>query len=376
MKINYITNVRIPTTRAQGYAIMKMCSEFASLGNEVNLFVPNRINADNIKENIFDFYKVKNNFNIIKVKSFDLLANSTNFGRLYYWIDILSFLINSKLKISWNKNDFLYTRDFIVPLFFYKNKNIILEVHDVPTSKFLLNKIIKIPRLFVVISNGLKDELTSLGVPENRICVSPSGIDSSDFNVSLDKYEARKIIGLPLNEKLVFYIGLLDEWKGYRTLLEVSKKQNIGFKIVIIGGESHQIDLLKIEYPNVIFLGFKPYTELAINQITADVLVVPNSGKYPISKKYTSPLKVFNHMMSGVPIIASDLPSIREILNESNCFFAESDNPDSFLTTINKVLSSPEEVKIAVSNAKKDVIKYEWSSRAEKILKFINKNEL
>ena len=42
MKIKYITNVRIPTTRAQGYAIMKMCEEFSLAGIDIELIVPNR----------------------------------------------------------------------------------------------------------------------------------------------------------------------------------------------------------------------------------------------------------------------------------------------------------------------------------------------
>ena len=47
MRIKYITNVRIPTSRAQGYAIAKMCSEFAKTGAEVELFVPSRVNNKN-----------------------------------------------------------------------------------------------------------------------------------------------------------------------------------------------------------------------------------------------------------------------------------------------------------------------------------------
>ncbi|KND46788.1 MAG: Glycosyltransferase [Parcubacteria bacterium C7867-006] len=375
MKINYVTNVRIPTTRAQGYAIMKMCSEFANNGCDVELFIPNRVNADKIKEDPYIFYKVNKNFSINRILSTDLLANSGKFGIIFYWIDILSFIFSLKFLTKIRKRGFLYTRDFVIPLFFSKKNNIILELHDIPKSVFLFKFLIRKVSFFVVISNGLKNKLIDFGVDVNKILVSPSGFDPNDLKTDLDKFEARKFLNLPLDKKIVMYIGLLDDWKGYQTLLDASKGLSEGIQVVIIGGEKQQIESLKKIYPNVIFLGFRPYSELSINQVAADVLIVPNSGKFNISKFFTSPLKMFNHMASGVPIIASDLPSIREVANEKNCFFAKPDDSESFRTQIEKVLSDYDfSLKIA-DQAKSDVKKYTWGNRASEILNNIKINE-
>lgn len=53
MKITYIANIRIPTEKAHGYAIMKMCEQFAKLGASLDLVVPDRRNQ--LKEDPFYF---------------------------------------------------------------------------------------------------------------------------------------------------------------------------------------------------------------------------------------------------------------------------------------------------------------------------------
>src|SRR4051812_31586909 len=97
MHIKYVTNVRIPTSRAQGFAVMKMCEEFANLDVNVELIVPNRRNNES-EENPFRYYGIKENFSITKVKSTDLLGPYEAFGKLFYWIDMFSFLLSLRFR--------------------------------------------------------------------------------------------------------------------------------------------------------------------------------------------------------------------------------------------------------------------------------------
>jgi glycosyltransferase involved in cell wall biosynthesis len=376
MKIKYITNTRIPTTRAHGHAIMKMCTEFSENGNDVELFVPNKGDIEYINKSPFIFYKVKENFKINKVSSFDFLANSGRLGKIWYWVDTISYLVSLKFFVKVSEEDVIYTRDFLIPLIFTKKNNIILELHNIPRSRFLIKQIFNKINLFVVISRGIKEELIKMSVNEEKIIVCPSGVDIQDLETNLTKDEAKDFLKLDKNKKVAMYIGLLDEWKGYKTFLESSKFLPESIQVVIIGGEGYQINKLSKLYKKVIFLGLRPYSELGINQKAADVLVIPNSEKYAISKYYTSPLKVFNHMASGTPIVASDLPSIREILNENNCVFASPDSPESLANSIIKVLNDNFLSKKISEQARTDVEKFTWSNRTKQILDFINKNNV
>jgi glycosyltransferase involved in cell wall biosynthesis len=64
--------------------------------------------------------------------------------------------------------------------------------------------------------------------------------------------------------------------------------------------------------------GFKEKQRIPEYQMAADMLVLPNIPSTKESEKYTSPIKMFEYMASGVPIIASDMPSLREVLNDHN----------------------------------------------------------
>ena len=78
-------------------------------------------------------------------------------------------------------------------------------------------------------------------------------------------------------------------------------------------------------------------------------------------------------MASGTPIVASDIPSIAEILNDKNAFLAGADDPKDFAEKINSIFSDSRELaNRRAIEAKKDVQKYTWAERARKITeKFI-----
>ena len=59
-KLIYIANLRLPTEKAYGIQIAKMCEAFGALGLDVELVTPYRISK--IKDNLFDYYSIKKNF--------------------------------------------------------------------------------------------------------------------------------------------------------------------------------------------------------------------------------------------------------------------------------------------------------------------------
>jgi len=102
-----------------------------------------------------------------------------------------------------------------------------------------------------------------------------------------------------------------------------------------------------------------------------DILVLPNSGKTEISRNRTSPMKMFEYMASKRPIIASNLPSIREILNENNAILVKSDDSEYLANNINLTFKETDFANKISIQAHKDVQDYNWNKRVEKILKFI-----
>ena len=102
----------------------------------------------------------------------------------------------------------------------------------------------------------------------------------------------------------------------------------------------------------------------------ADVLVIPFPNK-PHYAFYASPLKLFEYMASGRPIIASDLPALREVLNDKNALFFRPEDTTDLARAVKMLKSSPMLGYHLSRQALADVKEYTWGKRAKKILEFI-----
>lgn len=363
MKILYVANIRFPTERAHGVQIAKMCEAFADAGAEVTLAVPNRTAA--IGENPHEYYGVKCNFKIVKIGT--LQDPRSDIG---YWIAYMRFVFRIPFYCLKNKADVYYSRDesivFMLSLFGIKA---VWEAHGWKGGlriRYILAAIQKI----VVITNIAKKRYVENGVSAQKLIVAPDGIDETLLASRQDKASARTKLGLPIRGTFAFYIGSLNKWKGYQTLLQCADVLAERHITIVIVGESTEKQ--KSESPRVRFLGYTPYKELATVQSAADVLVIPNSAKSVVSTDYTSPLKLFAHMASGRPIVASDLPSLREVLDEHMAYFFKPDSPEDLAHTIEYAVAHPEEAGEKAQKALIKVREYTWEKRAQRILAFIH----
>ena len=356
MKILYIANIRMPTEKAHGIQIMKACEAFVTQGHELTLFVPRR--KTSIHESPFVYYGIKSEFPIKRIVTLDIVS----WGAFCFIIQSIFFAIC--VRVSLPKYDVLYGRDEIVlaTLALFGVRRIVWESHDGSWNawaRFLSSRM----KSLVVVSEGAKQLYIKRGVPKEKILVAPNGIDIDHFKNSETKEVARRRLGLPFDKKIVMYIGRLDGWKGVDTLLDASLLILGDIQFVIIGGEPEQVKNFSVTYPHVTFLGHRPYVELPHNQAAADILIIPNTGKDPI-------LKLFAHMASGRPIIASDLPSIREVAG-NDVFFVSPDNPKKLAETIQDVFKNYEEILNVSSRAFLRVQNFSWDMRARKITEFI-----
>ena len=367
MRLLYLASIRLPTEKAHGIQIMKTCEAFAESGIETMLRVPEFLNSPSTQDP-FAYYGVKKVFNIRRSFGVRLLQ----LGQIGFFLETLIFFIIVIFSGDFWLADYIFSRDeFIIFLSGMLGKKTIWETHTGSYNIFARASLNK-SKLVVSISQGLKDFYISKGVPESKVIVSPDGVDLKDFEISYSKGDVRSISGLPLGKKIVLYAGRLDGWKGVETFFEASKYFNDDIIAVALGGDTNQINSFSKKYPNVHFLGYKPYKELPVYQKSADVLVIPNISKSDISRLYTSPLKVFSYMASGVPIVASDLPSIREVLSEANSVLVKPDDPQALLDGINGILEDKNMADIISKQALIDVIKYSWTERVRSIISTIS----
>ncbi len=379
MKIIYIANSRIPTTKAHGFQIMKMCEAFSNAGINVELWLPKRFNT--IKELPFNYYGIKPIFNVKKIPVIDLIPLSRFLGPFANLIESLSFAAFVMLQLP-KDNYLVYSRDqFTLWFLSFSKISFIYEVHSFPGKPGFYKRIWRNAHKIIAITNGLKNLIIKQGISSEKILVAPDAVDLAMFNaINEDKEELKIELGLSGKDSfLIGYIGkfkTLGMEKGISTMIEALPLLDKDTKMVFVGGEESEIKDYKAlaNRFNVllqcIFIGHQPYIK-AVKYIKAmDTLVIPFPNE-PHYAFYASPLKLFEYMASGRPIIASDLPALREVLNDKNALFFKPGDASDLARAI-KMLKDSQMLGYHLSQqALADVKEYTWENRAQRILDFI-----
>ncbi len=360
-RIVYIADIRFPTEKAHGIQIARMCEAFADQGHEVELVVPSRLNT--ITESPYGFYGVKQNFKVRKVWSLDVVR----FGPLGFLVHAVTFAM-TVFFLYWREKGLIYTRDtLLVVLLSILGKRVCCEIHDIRNNIFF-SFVVQRVNTVVVITKALKEALVDMGVSGDTIIVAPDGVALQMFDISLSQDEARRATGLPRDRQIVMYTGHLYSWKGADVLARAAQYIPSAL-FVFVGGTKEDVKVFSERYSqdNVHILGHQRYENIPQYLKAADVLVLPNTVEKKISNLYTSPLKLFEYMAVKRPIIASDLPSLREILNEEMAAFFHPGDPEDLANRIGGMLSNVEQATFLASRAREAVSVYSWNTRAERI---------
>lgn len=199
--------------------------------------------------------------------------------------------------------------------------------------------------------------------------------DSSCVSFEHDHDEEKYHIG---------YVGSLYPGKGIDQVVQVARRlteEPIQFHVV--GGSPEQIKGLQARHQdlpeNICFHGYVPHHDVYKYINAFDVCLLPNQRKMRTGKNsrdiasFTSPLKVFEYMAAAKPIVASDLPVLREILNEVNSVLVEPENDEAWASSIMRVCQGRELRKSLSKAVLSDFTsQYTWSSRADRILNWID----
>lgn len=358
MKIQYLAFIRLPTEKAHGLQIMKTCEALAEEGHEVELVIPGR--RSHIEDDAFSYHGSAQNFKITELKTPDFVQA----GPLGFLISLVCFAEAAVWRKAYWDADVIFSRDAVV-LFQHilLGRTLVYEAHNNPSWVSIL--VAKRAKTVVSISEGLKQAYVVEGVPPEKITVVPDAVDLKLFENSLSKIDARRRLGIPEGEKVALYVGRIDGGKGADVFAACSEFLPKGMRAVLIGS-GPLLHNLKSTHTKAFFLPETKYADLPNVLPAADVLVLPNSGSKTESARNTSPLKLFAYMASGVPIVASDVPAIREVLADDSAVFVRPDDAHELAEGIRASVEGGGGGK--GEKAKSLATKYSWGSRAKRIL--------
>ena len=381
IKIVYLSDARIPSEMANSVSIINLCNAYIDQGAEIHLVKPWRYRNRNINFNdIYEFYGINNKLNITNAPYLDLsifenffpnlLLRTTNYFTKRIWQRYVANFIVDKFSpdVIHMRNNIPFALNHLVKM----NKVVLLEFYDEP-SKFYLDiykKSIENDKLIITaITSNLADKISELfQIDRKMITISPSGVDKSKFSDIKFNFEKSR--------KTIMYVGSLHSNRGVENFVLASKNV-LEHDFVIIGGTKDDARKLKVRFnldnkSNLSFIPHQTHSQIPHHYNNADILILPMTSNQTHTKLYASPNKLFEYMASGKPIIASDLPSINEVVshNQSALLFKPDDSAD-LTRKIYQLVNDEKLSNIISSNSLNLVDNYTWETKARNMLDLI-----
>ena len=198
------------------------------------------------------------------------------------------------------------------------------------------------------LSAAMREELISRGVAAERIVVVPNGIDPDEFTPTPPDPNLRRRYGL--EGRWVFgYVSNMDHAReGQELLIEAAARLVRAGRPVtclLVGDGSRRVALeaqaAATGIPGaVVFTGRVPHAEVAAHYALLDAFVVPRLPDR--AARFTTPLKPYEAMAMGRPLVVADLPALTEIAapGERGLAFAHGDVAD-LVATLERLIDRP-----------------------------------
>lgn len=383
MKVAYCTNVRLPSERAHGHQIAKVTEALKDMGHEIEIFAPYRKNL--IEQSFESYYGITSPIHLHHLGSTDGIAAWWAPGII--GLKLTTYLLGKNLRRILRSRpkdfDMLYTRTpELLPYVTGLGIPVILELHRIPrigTRTFL--RLLRSCKLIVALTSPMRQSLIDMGVSDVPVIVEGDGVDLHDFQDLPSPKDTRSSLGIPDNVPLIVYAGQLKSMglsKGIPELLsalELLHDRGLEFRAVIAGGPESEKQKFVTSMSEglksrVNFTGHIAHLKVPTLLTAADILVYPApKSDHFFYTRDTSPLKLFEYMAAGKPIIAADLPPLHDAVDPSMVTFCEPGSGESLAHAVLMMLEHREDSLKKAKLARAHVEQFTWEKRMERILK-------
>ncbi|MDH5762869.1 MAG: glycosyltransferase family 4 protein [Nitrospinota bacterium] len=379
MQIFYLARINIATEDASTRHVFEFCRQFARLGHQVTLFVPDLGKRGELEGVQFVHVPV-------------ILKNSG--------VTFFSFYLSLFFVLSWHclqsQPDILYTRlqsmewmaTILKSIFRFKY---VVEVNGLAPVEMKINAvskgwivfislmeriIYKLSDQVVVPSVLIRDYLfKNYGLNKDSVLVVSNGANP-EFSRPMDKTECRKQLKLPLNGNYLVFVGSLKQWHGIDRLIPlmptlVEKIPNLHLLIVGDGEKKNdmkrRIDEICMSR-NIILAGRIPFEQVHVYINAGDICLAPYFEE-GLNETGISPLKIFEYMACGRPIISNPVGGLDTLFSQHKIgVMVNSMDPLDWEKPIIELLGDPEKMKTLGDNGYRAVqTDYSWEAICKKI---------
>jgi glycosyltransferase involved in cell wall biosynthesis len=227
----------------------------------------------------------------------------------------------------------------------------------------------------VCVSRVTKGYLASLGAASRKIEVIPNGVDVEMFCGG-----PPPAIAIEGREPVLLYVGTLADWQGIGTLVEALPRilahRPARLRVVGRGRSRQRKDLAK----RVRKLGLEahvsiepgvPHHQVPAVIASADVCLAPLSYDERNVVQGCCPLKVLEYLACGRPVVASNLPVVRELVREGrDALLVAPDAPEALAAAVLRLLQDPDLAARLASRGQRRVREaFTWKRAQKRLLK-------
>jgi glycosyltransferase involved in cell wall biosynthesis len=217
----------------------------------------------------------------------------------------------------------------------------------------------------VTTTAGIRDSLQEDFGARARVCVIPNGCDAPPATLPAASAD---------DPPRILYAGQLYPWKGVDVLVDAVALLPRA-RLVILGGLEGERDLERVralvrnrglaertEMP-----GSVPHARVSEELARAAVVVVPVL-RTAMTERHTSPLKAFEAMSAGRPLVASDLPSSREVMHDGQtALLVPPGDAPALAAAVQRLLDEPALAHRLAEAAWRGAGAYAWGARAQRL---------
>ena len=219
--------------------------------------------------------------------------------------------------------------------------------------------------LVMCASNILSDNAKK--IRKKKTITIPNGVDTKIFR-PLNKAESRKRLNLPIDAKIISYIGSIQKIQGVDILItafEELRQEVNGIKLLIVGRVGAVVrENFDFDKEGIIYLGSLPQKEVVFAINASDVLVIP----YPkniFTEVMFAPYKIVEFMACNKPVVVTDAGEMHTHIKDKK-----------MVAKAGSVADLKEKIKYALKvkevNSRNAAVKFEWKDIAKKLNDVIN----
>lgn len=368
MRIAYLHSGSIPSVYANGVHVMRMCDAFTDAGHEVVLYaLPGTVPAGDAHR----YYGTRNRFEVrsiaqpalpglgVWIRAWRIRADLRRRGTpdLLYGRDLRALLVSSGLA------PLVYETHLMWP------QRIVRRIEGVLFRRRNLRRVVFVSqaladdyrRVFPELDSSRRTDLVTA-----HDCADPAPADGPVADLP-GRPEAPKI----------GYVGHLYPGRGTDVILELAARvPEADFHLVGGTAADRAHWQSRSTRSNVHFHGHLPPAELAPYQRAFDIVLAPYqrrtycAGGVGEISRWVSPMKLFEYMSYGKPVIASDLPVLREILTDGvNCLLCPPDSVEAWTAAVKRLVGDAHLRDTLGGEARRQLHdRHTWRIRADRVL--------